>query len=671
MAVVSMKRLELCGLKRDRKEILELLQKRAVVEVEPSEEGEELFAKADTSGQCQEFLDNARLLEQAVELLDHYAPPKKGMLSALAGRTPVTQRQFDGLWKQAPALLGTAKELLALGKERTDGTAQILRLEAQVESLKPWLTLDIPMNLRETESTRVFLGAFPQELDEAALKNSLARLLPQVAGIEAEVLSSQPQQTCVFVVCCKRDAPRVEEALRSLGFTYPSLVTEQAPQQQAKQLEQEIQQARQRNQQLEKEIAARAEVRQDLLLAADYYGARAEKYRVLGELWQSPHAFWLTGYLPASDAPGLLSELEGRFSLWAEAVEPGPDEDPPVKLKNGFFTEPVEGVVEGYSLPGKFEVDPCRVMAFFYYVLFGMMLSDAAYGILTVIGSGAALKLFPNMEQKMQRTLRMFLFCGISTTVWGVLFGSYFGDAIPVIARTFFHTEVTIPALWFEPLSDPMRLLIFSFGVGVAHLFTGLGVQFYQLAKQRKYADAIYDVIFWYLLVGGLIVVLLSTEIFQNIAELPFTVPGPVVTVAGVLAGIGAVGILFTAGRESRNPVKRFLKGLYGLYGVSSYLSDILSYSRLLALGLATSVISTVFNQLGAMLGGSVVGAVFFLLIFLIGHSMNMAINLLGAYVHTNRLQFVEFFGKFYEGGGRAYQPFAANTKHFQIKEEK
>ena len=269
MAVVSMKRLELCGLKRDRKEILELLQKRAVVEVEPSEEGEELFAKADTSGQCQEFLDNARLLEQAVELLDHYAPPKKGMLSALAGRTPVTQRQFDGLWKQAPALLGTAKELLALGKERTDGTAQILRLEAQVESLKPWLTLDIPMNLRETESTRVFLGAFPQELDEAALKNSLARLLPQVAGIEAEVLSSQPQQTCVFVVCCKRDAPRVEEALRSLGFTYPSLVTEQAPQQQARQLEQEIQQARQRSQQLEKEIAARAEARQDLLLAAD------------------------------------------------------------------------------------------------------------------------------------------------------------------------------------------------------------------------------------------------------------------------------------------------------------------------------------------------------------------------------------------------------------------
>ena len=300
-----------------------------------------------------------------------------------------------------------------------------------------------------------------------------------------------------------------------------------------------------------------------------------------------------------------------------------------------------------------------------------MMLSDAAYGLLMVIGCSIALKKFRNMEQSMRKMLRMFLFCGISTTMWGVLFGSYFGDCIPVIAETFFHREITIPALWFEPLSDPMRLLIFSFGVGVLHLFTGLGVQFYQLAKQKKYADALYDVVFWYLLVGGLIVVLLSTEIFQNIAELPFQVPGTVATAAGVLAGIGAVGIVFTAGRESRNPVKRFLKGLYGLYNVSGYLSDILSYSRLLALGLATGVISTVFNQLGAMLGGGVVGAIFFTVVFLIGHSMNMAINVLGAYVHTNRLQFVEFFGKFYEGGGRPYTPFATHTRHFQIKEEK
>ena len=673
MAVAAMKRLELYAMKKDRKAILELLQRRGVVDVQATEETVELFSRMDTSQTCQEMEQDTQLLEQAVALLDQYAPVKKGLLSMLEGRPPISPQDYEQSREKAPAMLEAAKKLLALGKQITDSGAQVARLEAQRESLVPWKSLDIPMGWKGTGHTRAFLGTFPEERDESGLKEELGRLLPQVNGLEVEILSHQTQQTCVFLLCLSRDAPQVEEALRSLGFTYPAFTPELPPAQESSRLEGEIQQALQEAQQAKEAIQAQGGIREDLLLAADYCTCRGEKYRVLGELWQSPHVFCLTGYLPAEDAPGLLGELDKQFTLWAQALEPLAQEDPPVKLKNGFFSAPMESVVAGYSLPGKGEVDPSRVMAVFYYVLYGMMLSDAAYGLLMVVGCGLALSLkrFRNMEQSMRKMLRMFLFCGISTTVWGVLFGGYFGDAIPVIAETFFHQEITVPALWFEPLSDPMRLLIFSFGIGVLHLFTGLGVQFYQLAKRKKYADAIYDVVFWYLLVGGLIVVLLSTEIFQNIAELPFQIPGAVAMAAGILAGIGAVGILFTAGRESRNPVKRFLKGLYGLYGVSSYLSDILSYSRLLALGLATGVISTVFNQLGAMLGGGVVGAIFFVVVFLIGHTMNMAINVLGAYVHTNRLQFVEFFGKFYEGGGRAYAPFAANTKHFQIKEEK
>ena len=671
MAVMEMKRIGIYARKSDRKRILELLQRKGVVEVHSPQEAEELFSKTDTTAARATFEKNAQLLLQSAAVLNKYAPPPRQLPQILRGRTPVTPQQVEETAKNAGQAAKAASQIAALEKRVIDGEAEVLRLQAQLEALRPWAGLDISMRTRETPCTSVFIGSFPEELDEAQLKNRLALALPETAEVEAEIISAQPQQTCVFLVCLRQDAAQVEEALRSMGFTYPAVTSPLPPSQQAKALEEEIRGARKEREDALGKIAGLAPKREELLLAADYISARAEKYQVLGELWQSPHTFCLAGYLPAEDAPGLVGELESRFTLLAEVTQPGPQEDPPVKLKNNFFTEPVEGVVEGYSLPGRHEVDPSAVMAFFYYVLFGMMLSDAAYGILTVIGSGVALRLFHNMEQSMRKTLRMFFFCGLSTTMWGVLFGSYFGDALPVIARTFFHTEITVPALWFEPLDDPMRLLIFSFGVGVAHLFTGLGVQFYQLARQKKYADAIYDVVFWYLLVGGLIVVLLSTEIFQNIAELPFTVPGPVAAVAGVLAGIGAVGVLFTAGRESHSPVKRFLKGLYGLYGVSSYLSDILSYSRLLALGLATSVISTVFNQLGAMLGGGVVGAIFFTVVFLIGHSMNMAINLLGAYVHTNRLQFVEFFGKFYEGGGRAYHPFAANTKHFQIKEEK
>lgn len=671
MAVVPMKRLELYGLKNQRKAVLDLLQRRGVVEVGTARSVEGGFSQSDTSQKQQELEQSSALLEQAVALVNQYAPSKKGVLSFLAGRAPISQEEYETGGENAPAFLEKAKGLVALEKRLTDGDAQILRLEGQLESLQPWKALDIPLSCKGTATTQVFLGAFSQEIDKATLKNQLAARLPQVTRLEVEILSHQPQQSCAFVLCHKDDGSQVGEALRSLGFAYPAVTSPLPPAQQAATLEEEIRKIRQEKEAIKQEILEQKDAREGMLLAADYYRAQGEKYKVLGELWQSPHVFYLTGYLPAAESNALIEELQGRFTLLAETADPGPQEDPPVKLENGFFTAPMESVVSGYSLPGKHEIDPSAVMAFFYYILFGMMLSDAAYGLLMVIGCSIALKKFQNMEQSMRKMLRMFLFCGISTTMWGVLFGSYFGDCIPVIAETFFHREITIPALWFEPLSDPMRLLIFSFGVGVLHLFTGLGVQFYQLAKQKKYADALYDVVFWYLLVGGLIVVLLSTEIFQNIAELPFQVPGAVATAAGVLAGIGAVGIVFTAGRESRNPVKRFLKGLYGLYNVSGYLSDILSYSRLLALGLATGVISTVFNQLGAMLGGGVVGAIFFTVVFLIGHSMNMAINVLGAYVHTNRLQFVEFFGKFYEGGGRPYTPFATHTRHFQIKEEK
>ena len=197
-------------------------------------------------------------------------------------------------------------------------------------------------------------------------------------------------------------------------------------------------------------------------------------------------------------------------------------------------------------------------------------------------------------------------------------------------------------------------------------MFTGLGMKMYTLIRDKKYKEAIYDVVFWYLLVGGAIVFLLSTEKFASMTGLSFILPAAVGRGAAIAAGIGAVGIVLTAGRSSSNPFKRLAKGLYELYNVTGYLSDILSYSRLLALGLATGVIANVFNKMGSMMGGGVLGAVLFTVIFVIGHTMNIGINLLGAYVHTNRLQFVEFFGKFYEGGGRKFSPFRAETRYFE-----
>jgi V/A-type H+-transporting ATPase subunit I len=207
--------------------------------------------------------------------------------------------------------------------------------------------------------------------------------------------------------------------------------------------------------------------------------------------------------------------------------------------------------------------------------------------------------------------------------------------------------------------------------LGIIHLFTGLGMKLFQLLKQKDYKSIIYDVVFWLILLGSSVVLLLSMPMIINLLGVNFVVPGNIANVASILAILAAIGITLTNGRESRNPFKRFLKGLYALYGISGYLSDVLSYSRLLALGLATGVIGMVINKMAAMAGGSkFVGPFIFIIIFLVGHTLNLAINALGAYVHTNRLQYVEFFGKFYGGGGREFKPFASKTKYYKIKEK-
>ena len=214
-----------------------------------------------------------------------------------------------------------------------------------------------------------------------------------------------------------------------------------------------------------------------------------------------------------------------------------------------------------------------------------------------------------------------------------------------------------------------MRMLSFCFLLALIHMFVGLGVKGYIYLRDGKKMDFLYDCVFWYVLLISCIVWLLTVPSMAGMLELS-TLPGWLAYPAQALALVSAIGIILTGGRESKNWFKRILKGLYALYGISGWLSDVLSYSRLLALGLATGVIATVFNSMGSMGGNTPFGIVMFIVIFTIGNVLNLAINALGAYVHTNRLTYVEFFGKFYDGGGKKFQPFTQNTKYYKVKED-
>jgi V/A-type H+-transporting ATPase subunit I len=673
MAMLQMQRISICALKRDRKPLLELLQRRGVVEINDEMPEDNVFHKIDMSHAKSSFEKNIQACREAIAILEHHAPEKGSMLAMLDGRTAVTVQEYEAFKEKYENTIRIAGRIIAWNKEIAERGAEIHKLKTQAELLVPWVTLDIPMNFTGTKHTRSFIGTLPGAVTLEELYLELAEYMP----LNADIISSSKEQTCIFVLCGRESSDSVYEGLRRMGFAHPSIITEHAPSEQIDLFKGQIEEAEEAIRQAKQQIvdaagASTGSAREDLKFLQDYDRMRFDKYDAIGKLQQSKNVFVLTGYIAAREAGKLEKELTECFEAAVEFEEPSEDEEVPIKLSNNAFARPLEWVLEGFSLPAKGEVDPTFSMALFYYLLFGIMFADAGYGIIMIAACAYCLIKGRNKIEGFTRDfLEMFLYCGISTVFWGVMFGSYFGDVFDVIATTYFGaTKVpVIPPLWFFPVAEPIRMLTFSMALGVLHLLFALVMKIYQSARQKDYIGILYDAVSWMSLIISSIVLLLSMEMITNILGVEVYIPPVAVTVSAVIACLACAVIVLTNGRESRNPFKRFLKGLYALYGITGYLSDVLSYSRLLALGLASGVISSVINKMAAMAGKGMLGPVIFIIILLFGHTVNFAINILGAYVHTNRLEYVEFFGKFYSGGGRSFQPFGMKTKYYKVKE--
>ncbi len=670
MSVVPMKRISVAALKRDRKAVLEYLQVLGVVQISIRGKEDDIFAKTDMSKSQQMFLKNSEKAEDALAVLKRYAPEKTGLLSSLEGRKVLSRETFEEQADKSAETIRLCGDIVNAEKEYADLVSRIPKLEDQKKALEPWVRYDLPMDLAGTRTTAVFTGTLQGEYTLETLLTQF-RKLSDVEAVEAEIISADATQTCIFLVCRKQDQAAVREALRRMNFASPP-AADMNPSQRMKEIDIEIADVQKQSAEALENIRSYAGARADIRFASDYFTVRAEKYGVISQLLQSRRVFFLEGFIPEEAAGSVAEGLESRFDCAVEILNPGKKEKPPVLLKNNGFSAPLEGVTESYSLPGKKEIDPTFLSSLFYYILFGIMLSDAGYGILMFAATGIILLKFgKTMEEGMKKTMRMFFLCGIATTFWGFMFGSFFGDAVAVVGQNFLGKgpEFGLKPLWFAPLDEPMRMLTFCFIIALIHMFVGLGAKAYMQIKQKKYLDMVYDVLLWYALLISCIVFLLTVPTMAemlSVSPLKASLQKPMI----VLMIISAVGIILTGGRESKNWVKRILKGLYALYGISGWLSDILSYSRLLALGLATGVIAQVFNSMGSMGGKGVPGVIMFIAVFLVGNVLNLAINALGAYVHTNRLTYVEFFGKFYDGGGKKFRPFAANTKYYKFKEE-
>jgi len=285
-------------------------------------------------------------------------------------------------------------------------------------------------------------------------------------------------------------------------------------------------------------------------------------------------------------------------------------------------------------------------------LFFGMMLSDAAYGLILFLGGLLVLKKL-DISRNMAGVVRTLMFGGLSAVFWGILYGSWFGDAATIIARTFFNVEFIMPAV-LNPLDDPVTVLIVSLSFGFLHLIVGMGVKAYLLIIRGRIWSAVFDVGLWYVVMLGIGLIVLG---------------GNVSTVGTYVVISGVAGLILTQGRSKKGIISKLISGVASLYNVVGYFSDILSYSRILALGLSTAVIASVFNTMGSMAGNSVLGALLLLVVFLIGHIFNIMISSFGSYVHTARLHYVEFFGEFYESGGRPFQPYGVVPKYCHVDE--
>ncbi len=656
MAKLQMERVHIFVPCTERKRLLSTLQKMAVLDVSAAES----TAPEGFFRQRQDIEESKRRsteAENALRVLGRFAPEKKGLFASFSGRRRVTAEEFFGAEQKADTVLEICETIIKAERSIAEKKAEILRLKTTAEQLSPWLDLDLPLNFSGTEKTVAFIGSVMGTLNLEELLIKLA----EVGDVEpyVEIIGHTAGQTLIFATVDLGLDKELGEQLRMLGFSRPAVSSEVAPADKILSIKNTINNLVCEINKATEKIASYASARQDIELVCDWYISETERLGAMENVDSTDHTLHITGYVPSCDMELLKQKLESEFTIYIESEKVEGD-DVPVKLQNGGFSSPAESITSMYALPSAADIDPTPITSFFYYLFFGIMLSDAGYGILMWIATWAVNK-FLSPEENMRRNMKLFMYCGISTTLWGFFFGSFFGvDIITSVYTAITGNGLPFKYPFINPLNgDALAMLILSVGLGLLQIITGLVVKFYITCKQDGVVDAICDVGFWITTLLGFTVMALGL------------ITLPVLKTAGlIMAAASMLGIVITGGRKKKGAMK-FVGGLASLYDITGYVSDLLSFSRLMALGLTTAAMSMVFNLLGVMVSAGIIGKIFMVAILLVGHAVNFGLNALGAYVHTLRLQYVELFSKFYDGGGRAFMPFAFKGKYIRIKEDK
>lgn len=657
MAKVKLQSFQILALLTESKKLMDFLQRTGVAELHNAEN--EALIKHSTSETVTEFQRKSEVAEKAFRILERTCEIKKSILQKFSDYREIDYSEYKLISDKSDEIYETAELIISLDDKISEYRNEISQEKSLSDYYSSWLSLDIPLGSKRTANTNIFVGSFKKQLTKERLMSLIEERNPELTDVEAEVVHSEKMLTNAVFMCHKSHSEELLSVLSGLGFYVPEKMPMKTADRAKAECESRISELLQKIEDTENEMNDYKDNYENIRFLYDFYVAEADKYKAVENTGTTEKTVYITGYVPAKYGEELKFELERRFT--AEMVLSVPDyenEDVPVLIENRSFAAGVESITNMYSPPSNKDVDPNPLMSFFYYAFFGLMLSDAGYGLLMIIAMLFA-KYKLKVRGSMKKNCDMYLYCGISTVFWGTLFGGWFGDLIPTVMKNFMGIENPPSlALWLEPMNDTMDLLMYSMLFGVVHLLAGLLIRFYMLVKEKNYLGAVFDVI---------PVMLFAVGFAISGASFIFTVPDVIKPYGTILLIVGSVLIVLTAGRSSKNILGKLGGGLYALYNAASgYLGDILSYSRLLALCLVTGVIANVVNLLGAMPGNIII----FIIIFIVGHTINIAINLIGTYVHTNRLQYVEFFSKFYEGSGRTFTPLKINSKFFTIRED-
>ena len=635
-----MKHLRLLGMESEREALLKAMQDMECVEISSIDGSEEAlksgFAKPDDKA-LMSAQEASRAYRTALASLDRFAPEKKGMFRKRQGVSRAAFFSAESEENARTAAETINKDTRRLGEIESERTKN----EALRATLAPWLTVDAPLGGADG-ALAVFFGTVGLNVTDDALK-ALADSLDGL--LTWQQASSDRSLRYLLVMCHGSVKERALSALRDLGFSTVSFrgMTGTAKEND-KALAENLAALEKERQEIEQRIAGLGGKREALLEASDRAAIALRREEAKSRLVGTDKVFLLEGWLPADRCAEIEKTLK-PFTCAIETREPTEDEYPqvPVQLKNNKLTRPLNMVTEMYSLPAYGTLDPNPLMAPFFILFYGIMMADMGYGLLMMIASVIISKKY-RPKGTSGELFSLLGLCGISTFIMGALTGGFFGDFLTqLVAIVSPGTVFALPKL-FDPLDDLTMILIGSMALGMVQIVTGMAISLIEKCKRKKFLDAFFEEVTWWLVFLGIALLALGKGTAVLYVGCALVLLGPIVQGKGWGKLTGVFGSLYNH--------------------VTGYFGDILSYTRLMALMLAGSVIAQVFNMLAAMPGNVIA----FIIISMLGNAMNFGLNLLGCYVHDLRLQCLEFFNKFYVDGGKPFRPMTLDTEYVDLQ---